>query len=327
MNGFLLIDKEGGKNNSRTSSSSGGKNNSRTSGSSAGLNSFKLVIALRKIANQKRVGYAGTLDPLASGLMVMALGEYTKLLPYLESRDKVYEVEILLGSSSDTYDTDGVVVQREVKKIPSRIRLEEILKTSFTGKLEQRPPRFSAIQIGGKRAYDLARQGEDFQLKRRPVEIFNIEILHYDFPVLRLRVHCSSGTYIRSLAHDLGEALGCGGVVSALRRTAVGQLQVEKAVALSAINAQNLESSFIDPREIFVDKKCIQLSDEEYAVLARGNFIDNIVFPHNKPREKLPERLSEDESAVAFRQGSVVGIVETTQAGSKLKFRRKLHIF
>jgi tRNA pseudouridine55 synthase len=290
MNGFLLIDKE------------------------SGINSFKLVLALRRIANQKRVGFAGTLDPLASGLMILALGEYTKLLPYLEAKDKVYEVKIWLGRKSDSYDIDGQVEEVPVTNVPTRPVVEKLLQEKFTGKLEQRPPRFSAIQIGGRRAYSMAREGQEFELKRRPVEIFSVEILTYEFPFLRLRVHCSSGTYIRSLAHDLGEELGVGGVVRELRRTKVGEVEVTGAVKLDQLQRENLAQYIIDPREIFRFVEFLELDETQYDILARGNFIDNNLS-------------KKSEQVFALYRGELAGVIETTLGGRKLKFRKKLNIF
>ena len=289
MNGFLLIDKE------------------------TGINSFKLVVALRKIANQKRVGFAGTLDPLASGLMVLALGEYTKLLPYLESSDKVYEVVIALGKTSDTFDAEGTITENSGYEIPSLELINRFLKEKFTGKIEQVPPRFSAIQIAGKRAYQMAREGQQFEMKKRPVEIFSVEVTAFEFPRLKLRVHCSSGTYIRSLAHDLGGELGCGGMVVELRRTAVGNLLVERAVKLAEIDSTILEKMCVDPEQIFAGWKMINLSTEQYGVLSKGNFIENGPPPI-------------DGEAMAIYGGKVAGIVEITAGGGQLKFRRKLNL-
>ncbi len=293
MNGFLLIDKE------------------------SGLNSFKLVLALRRIANQKRVGFAGTLDPLASGLMILALGEYTKLLPYLEAKDKVYEVLVELGKTSDSFDIDGEVIDRQVQgnpafKPPKEEEILEILKLKFSGKIEQVPPRYSALRIDGKRAYQMAREGQVFEMKSRPVEIFSVDILEYQFPRLKLRVHCSSGTYIRSLANDLGEELGCGGMVVELRRTAIGGIGVEEALQLDDLKAVSLAEVMTAPEKVFAGRPKININYEDYQILARGNFIDN------------PNGGGE---ALAFLDGQLVGVVETTMQGSKLKFRKKLNIF
>jgi len=313
MNGFLLIDK------------------------ARGINSFKLVLALRKIAGQKRVGFAGTLDPLASGLMILALGEYTKLLQYLEAKDKVYHVTMRFGVVSDTYDTDGQVVPfvnlSEAQEAPTFQQIEEVLSRDFTGEINQIPPRFSALRIDGKRAYDMAREGQQFEMKARPVQIFSSKILSYNFPELSLEVHCSSGTYIRSLAHDLGQKLGCGAVVSVLRRTKVGQLKVEDSVALEKLNEAPLSSFFVQPEKVlasvFGEESILQLSEGDYEVLARGNFIENgFGLPVGHGGGEVNHRLGgASEVGLAFFRGEVVGVVETTEGGSKLKFKKKLLIF
>jgi tRNA pseudouridine55 synthase len=310
LHGFLLVDKE------------------------KGINSFKLVVALRRLANQKRVGYAGTLDPLASGLMVLALGEYTKLLPYLEASDKTYLVEALLGKTSDTYDTEGLLEDGpDPDRVPLQQEIEQLLREKFSGKIMQVPPRHSAIKIEGRRAYDLARQGEQFELKARPVEIFGCRILSYDYPVLKMEVHCSSGTYVRSLVHDLGQYLGCGAVVSGLRRTSIGILsmgspKVDRAIKkLEQLDAGQLEQQLADSRDVLAGLPHCELSEEEYAVLARGNFVENRWRSEGQGKA-LPT------AAIAFWQNRPVGVL-TDAAGQgadffsaeKLKFCRKLNIF
>lgn len=293
MNGFLLIDKE------------------------SGINSFKLVVALRRLAGEKRIGFAGTLDPLASGLMILALGEYTKLLPYLEAKDKVYQVRVRLGQVSDTYDVDGKVEDVQVNfsdgKQPTLEQIEAILQRDFQGEVKQIPPRFSAIKIDGVRAYDMAREGQQFEMKSRSVQIFYTKILEYKYPELDLEVHCSSGTYVRSIAHDLGQMLGCGGVVSELRRLKIGDIGVGRATPLASLNSDELSKFFIPTKEVFPDRQILNLNENQYEILAKGNFVPNL--------EGL-----EGEALGVFRD-EVVGVVETTDNGSKLKFKKKLLIF
>lgn len=293
-NGFLLINKE------------------------QGMVSFKLVSAIRQKANQKAVGFAGTLDPLASGLMVMALGEYTKLLPYLEASDKVYEAVFRLDGVSDTGDADGVITKLNPNALvrPSFDLLNKIVEQQFTGELLQVPPRHSAVQIGGRRAYDMARRGEVFEMEARRVRIFSIEILRYQFPELELRVHCSSGTYIRSLALDLGKALGVGGYVVKLVRTKIGQISLDQAVKLDDITAENLDKHLKNGLELFPSLPKLEISDDEYAVLARGNFID-----------LRKEWLGMGGSVMlALLGGKIVGVLEFCENGRKLKFKKKFNL-
>ncbi|MGL5831549.1 MAG: tRNA pseudouridine(55) synthase TruB [Candidatus Altimarinota bacterium] len=289
INGFLLIDKE------------------------KGINSFKLVLGLRRALGQKKVGFAGTLDPLASGLMIMGLGEYTKLLPYLEISDKVYTVTAELGAVSNTYDGEGEIIRKKVEQ-PSLELIEKTLQENFVGKIEQVPPIFSAIQIDGQRAYDLARKGRDFQLKARPVEIFSINIVKYEFPLLTLKVHCSSGTYIRSLAADLGEKLNTGAYVQDLRRDSISKTSVEdlKVIDSGKLEKEIVLANILDATTLLPDWQKIELKDDDYRTLSLGNFIE--------------DKWQVKEKALAIWRGQTVGVVEFVDNSDKLKFLRKFNI-
>jgi len=197
-----------------------------------GITSFDVIRKLRRSMNIRKMGHGGTLDPLATGLMIIGVGAGTKLLTGYIGLDKTYETVIEFGKISDTYDADGKV--EEVKSAPqvSRDQVEEILKKDFTGEISQTPPIFSAIKVKGQRAYDLARSGKEVKLEPRKVTIKNIEILKWEWPLVTLKIDCSKGTYIRSIAHDLGQKLGCGGYVKELRRTRIGDFKVEDATVL-----------------------------------------------------------------------------------------------
>lgn len=193
----------------------------------SGITSFDVIRRLRNKLGIKKMGHAGTLDPLATGLLIIAVGPATKEISRYMDLPKEYEVLIEFGKNSTTYDADGEISQGVLKDI-SRTEFENILK-NFTGEILQMPPIFSAKKIKGVRAYDLARQGKEVKLEPRKVKIDKIEILNWDWPFVSLRVNCGKGTYIRSLAHDIGERLGCGGYVKELRRTAIGEFKVEDA--------------------------------------------------------------------------------------------------
>ena len=199
----------------------------------SGPTSHDMVMIVRRGAGQKQVGHAGTLDPLATGLLVICLGAATRLSDYMRGRDKRYRARVRLGQSTNTYDADGEITTKS-DAIPDHAAVEEAL-VKFRGLIQQRPPAFSAIKRGGRKAYELARAGQTIELEARPVEIYSLELLEWQPPELTLDVLCSAGTYIRSLAHDLGQTLGCGAHLTALRRTASGNYQINEAVTLDEL--------------------------------------------------------------------------------------------
>jgi tRNA pseudouridine55 synthase len=178
-----------------------------------------------------RLGHGGTLDPLATGVLVICAGRATRLIEYIQEMEKTYEAELLLGARSDTDDVDGRVEAVEVSRAPDQNDVAAGVG-QFVGAMEQVPPRYSAARVAGRRAYDLARASREFALKPRRVVIHEIQLLFYQYPHLGLKVRCSKGTYIRSLARDLGERLGCGALIELLRRTAIGPLNLESAIPL-----------------------------------------------------------------------------------------------
>lgn len=209
-----------------------------------GPTSHDIVDAVRRGTGQRRVGHAGTLDPLASGVLVLALGQATRLLEYLSASDKEYVAALTLGVTTDTYDATGATVSERPLPIgltPARIEQE---LARMRGTISQRPPAYSAVKIGGRPAHRRARAGEDVALAPRVVAIHELALLELAPPALVLRVRCSAGTYVRSLAHDLGEALGCGAVLSALRRTASGRFSIEHAVPWEALTAAFMDGTW-----------------------------------------------------------------------------------
>ena len=282
------------------------------------ITSFFVVKILKKLANEKRIGFAGTLDPLATGLMILGLGEATKFFPYLEKLDKVYEVTATLGMVSDSYDAKGEIVQKfsdesiaKSKERLSRSLIEKILEDQFLGERMQIPPIYSAIQIDGKRAYDLARKGKKVDLKARKVSFYDLEVLSYAWPNLRLRVHCSSGTYVRSLVHDLGEVLGAGAYVSELRRTKIGHFKIQDAVMLEDLEKNGVLKFLKKVEEIFSDFKSVNLNEDQYKLLCNGGLIDL-----DKSYGKGP--------ILAIYESNCVGIIGSFMG--KYKFDRKINL-
>ncbi|MFA5358710.1 MAG: tRNA pseudouridine(55) synthase TruB [Patescibacteria group bacterium] len=204
-----------------------------------GITSHDVVNVLRRITGIKKIGHAGTLDPLATGLLIVAINrESTKEIDRFVKLDKEYVATIKLGATSDTYDAEGKIIPASKSLAPS---LDEIKKTInvFIGRQQQIPPMFSAKKIGGKKLYDLARAGKEIERAPSEIEIFSIKILEYSYPILKINVHCSSGTYIRSLANDIGASLGVGGYLAALERTKIGKYELKNSVALAELDKNN----------------------------------------------------------------------------------------
>lgn len=184
---------------------------------------------------QLRVGHAGTLDPFATGLLVILLGDSTKKASEFLKLDKVYEATIILGRESTTGDPEGEITEPiTLLRKPSFQKIEQTLK-QFVGDIQQRPPSYSAIKINGQRAYKLAREGKEIEIPLRAVTIYSIDLLDYTYPKLIIRTHVGSGTYIRSLAADIGKALGVGAYCSQLRRVQVGSWNVDEAHSIDAV--------------------------------------------------------------------------------------------
>lgn len=210
----------------------------------AGMTSFGVVARVRRVLGahfgkkKLKVGHTGTLDPFATGLLVLLYGKETKNAMALTKLDKIYEAEFILGEVSSTGDPEGEISKIDFKKIPTQEEITEVC-AKFIGKIRQTPPAFSAIKINGKRAYDLARKGEAVEIPSREVEIFSLEIVDYDFPSLKIRTHVSSGTYIRTLGEDIGKALGTGAYCRQLRRTKIADFDVADAISLQDLGVEN----------------------------------------------------------------------------------------
>ena len=202
--------------------------------------SFQIVNKVRYHLSKKygikrfKVGHAGTLDPLATGVLLLCTGKATKRIEELQKHTKEYEAEITLGATTPSYDMEHPVDATFPYEHITREMVEDTLK-QFIGDIAQRPPLFSACKVDGKRAYDLARKGSDMQLEPKQIRIDNIELLEYELPKIRVRVTCGKGTYIRSLARDIGEALESGAYLSELTRTRVGEFKLTDCIKIEAI--------------------------------------------------------------------------------------------
>ncbi len=194
-----------------------------------GPTSHDMVDRIRRLTGEKRVGHAGTLDPFAEGLLIVGVGrEATKKLSHFLKLPKTYVATAILGASSDTDDKTGIVKQKEILHPPSRDEAETVVK-NFFGIQKQIPPMYSAKKVGGQKLYSLARRGLSIERQPNEIEIFQIKIISYTWPRLEFEVSCSSGTYIRTIAHDIGEKLNVGGYLEALKRTAIGPYNIKDA--------------------------------------------------------------------------------------------------
>jgi tRNA pseudouridine55 synthase len=241
-----------------------------------------------------RIGHTGTLDPLATGVLVLCIGSATRLVEYVQRMGKTYQATIALGVRSDTDDADGVVIPVDGALPLSRSDVLAALER-FLGEIEQIPPSYSAANIAGKRAYALARKGRQVELAPRQVRIDAINLLAYQYPLLELEVHCGKGTYIRSLARDLGEVLGCGALVQTLRRTRVGPFTIESGMSLESSKAL----SHLLPKEMALSElPRATFSADESNRLRHGQLIP-----------KGDHYFAEDEAAALDPDGKLIGIV------------------
>jgi tRNA pseudouridine55 synthase len=190
-----------------------------------GITSHDVVQIVRRGTRIKRAGHTGTLDPRASGVLVILLGPAVRLSEYVSAEDKRYQAVIQLGKKTDTYDEEGTITSTSPVEISTE-KFEEALK-GFIGEIEQVPPPYSAVKVNGRKAYEMARKGEEVELEPRIIHVHDLELLEWDPPQALVDVHCSSGTYVRSLANDLGEVLGCGAMLAGLRRTKSGKFTLK----------------------------------------------------------------------------------------------------
>jgi tRNA pseudouridine55 synthase len=251
----------------------------------------------RQLPRRTRIGHTGTLDPLATGVLVVCLGQATRLAEYVQAMRKTYRSTFLLGATSDTDDVDGKITPAPTAVPLPRPPVESSL-SQFIGEIEQTPPNYSAAKIDGQRAYDLAREGAAVDLKPRSVTIYGIDVLSYDWPILEIEIRCSKGTYIRSLARDLGHNLGCGALVSVLRRTAVGPFAPDQAVPLDAsldVICQRLRP----PADAVSELERIVINDDDVRRLGYG--------------QSIPFNAGSGVTAIFLESGEFIGIGEVVR--------------
>lgn len=235
----------------------------------AGMTSHDVVDRVRAAAAMRRIGHTGTLDPAATGLLILCLGNATRLSEHLTGLDKTYEGVMRLGVVTDSHDMDGAVLQeRDVPELTE----EEIRAAfeKFTGEIEQIPPMVSAVKIGGERLYKKARKGETVERKPRAITVKKFELLSFESPRVQFRIECSRGTYVRTICHDLGELIGCGGALESLRRTAVGAHRIEDAHALDELQTPDDVRAALLPIEEALDLPQVFVRNASKRIVAAG---------------------------------------------------------
>lgn len=270
----------------------------------AGVTSRGVVDQVQRLSRPAKAGHAGTLDPLASGVLVVCVGAATRLIEYVQQGSKRYEASFLLGRTSATDDVEGEVIELPHAPVPDR-RAVEAATRMFVGEIQQRPPAFSALKVRGRRAYELARSGTEFDLAPRPVKIHSILVLEYDYPLLRLDVRCGSGTYVRSLGRDIGDALATGAVMSSLVRTAVGSFTLDQACDPAALTADGWHTHLLPARRAVEHLPAITVSADEIESLATG-----------RPLHREPGRLAASPAYAALdAAGNLIAVLHTSPRG------------
>jgi len=260
------------------------------------------VAKLRGICKQKKIGHTGTLDPDAVGVLPVCFGSGTKLCGMLTDWDKEYVATLRLGVTTDTQDLSGRVLFKAEEEILSAVTEEQVRQClfGFLGGYEQIPPMYSALKVNGKKLYELAREGREVERRPRRVEISELEILETALPTVRFRVVCSKGTYIRTLCHDMGERLGCGGAMASLTRSRVGMFRLEDAFRLSEIeelrDKDKISDVIISPDTVFEAYRPVTVSPEGKRLLENGNRLpEDMLGEARELREKELLRMYDQE--------------------------------
>ena len=241
----------------------------------AGCTSRDVVNRVQRLVRPVKVGHAGTLDPLATGVLLVCLGPATRLLEYAHRFPKSYRGSFLLGLHSASDDLESEVIELAVAAIPTRDAVDAALPT-FVGEIMQRPPAYSAVKVEGRRAYKLARSGKPVELAEKPVNIHLLNVVDYQYPQLVLDIRCGSGTYIRSLGRDLAAELGTAAVMSALVRTSIGPFQLKDALPLDEVTVESLANRLQSPLGLLDGMPTVTVTDAEVATICRGIAISRV---------------------------------------------------
>ncbi len=303
----------------------------------AGFTSNDVVAKLRGILRQKKIGHTGTLDPDATGVLPVCLGKGTKLCDLIADRDKEYVAVLHLGVETDTQDMSGQVLAQKTAQEVGETVTEEMIRTraaAFLGTYAQIPPMYSALKVNGKKLYELARAGQTIERKPREVQIYELEILDIALPLVKMRVRCSKGTYIRTLCHDLGQALGVGGAMESLLRTRVGNFHLQDALTLGQIEeiARDGEQNpseedrqarirpYVQPVETFFDDAvALSVTENGQKLLDNGNALGlSQLISAEEGNGKLPAFRDQERVRIYARDGGFRGLYRFDQGKGML---------
>ena len=247
-----------------------------------GWTSQDVTARLRRVFGTRRIGHGGTLDPMATGVLPVFVGRATRGVEFFEHADKTYEAVLRLGTVTDTQDSTGTVLEKRPVAV-TEAEFRDILP-KFTGEIAQIPPMYSAIKVDGKKLYELARAGKEIERKPREITVFSLDLLEFTGETAKIRVHCSKGTYIRTLCHDIGAALGCGGCMETLRRTAAGEYTLADSVELDTLlNAERPEDYLRNVDTLFRQYPAVTLTEKQTLRCRNGNSF-SIALPEGSYR-------------------------------------------
>ena len=281
----------------------------------SGVTSRDVVDRVARWVPGAKVGHAGTLDPLASGVLIVCIGSATRLVEMLHQLSKSYRTVVHLGARSDTLDADGRIEAEPSARVPSELEVQEVLPP-FRGQVAQQPPDYSALKVNGKRAYNLARAGQAVELSPRMVRIDRLVATRYDWPLLELEVDCGSGTYIRSIARDVGEALGCGGYVETLIRTRIGPFTIEQAVDPLTLSPEAIDRHTLSPLDGLADLPRITLDGPQVEAVIQGRKL--------WARDLADQPLPDGQVAMLDPLGGLVALAEHNSTEGWLQPRKVL---
>lgn len=294
LNGLLLVDKP------------------------VGLTSHDVVDRIRGAANIRRVGHTGTLDPNATGLLILCLGKATRLSEHLTGLDKTYEGVLRLGVVTDSYDIDGKVVAESLVPDFDAAAIQAVCDR-FVGEIAQIPPMVSAVKIGGQRLYKLARRGEEVERPPRQVTVYAFDVLSVELPNVTVRVRCTSGCYVRSLCHDVGQALGCGAMLASLRRTAVGDRDIRSALPVEALNNTEAVQAHLLPLDEALELPSVTVTDLARPIVDNGGVLYGAHLREVCHVQEGWVQVKNDRGRLL-----ALGTVETSPMGPSIRLRRVL---